>query len=81
MMRKLIPFLLLFLLTIPLKAQVNFELSVRNINQTALNILEFDVYLLDTDAEKVLELAICQLGFLFNSQIYSGGSITAAMDN
>ena len=80
-MRKLIPFLLLFLLTIPLKAQVAFELSVRNMNQTALNILEFDVYLLDTDAEKVLELASCQLGFLFNSQIYSGGSITAAMDN
>lgn len=80
-MKKLIPIIIAFLLAGPLKAQVNFELSVRNMNQTALNILEFDVYLLDTDADKTLELASCQLGFLFDSRIYSGGSITAAMDN
>lgn len=80
-MKKLFLYISILLLTLPLKAQVSFELSVRNLNQTALNILEFDVWLLDTDPNQAFELASCQLGFLFNSQIYSGGSITAAIDN
>ncbi len=64
------------------KAQVdNFILSVQNLTQTASNVLEFDVYLLDGDPGQVFELAGCQLGFLFNSNIYSGGSVTVTNDN
>jgi hypothetical protein len=59
----------------------DFQLSVRNLQQTATNRLEFDVYLLDTDAGQPFELASCQLGFLINSLIYTGGSITVTIDN
>ena len=59
----------------------DFELSVRNMTQTAPNRLEFDVYLLDTDPGQIFELASCQLGFLINSLIYTGGSITVTIDN
>ncbi len=63
-------------------AQVDsFIISVQNLTQTASNKLEFDVYLLDTDASQPMELAFCQLGFLFNSSIYSGGTISAEIDN
>jgi hypothetical protein len=59
----------------------DFELSVSNLTQTATNKLEFDVYLLDTDAGQTFELASCQLGFLINSLIYTGGSISVTIDN
>ncbi len=50
----------------------DFQLSVRNLQQTAQNRLEFDVYLLDTDAGQPFELASVQLAFLINSQITTG---------
>lgn len=57
-----------------MNAQIdNFEISIRNVNQTAQNVLEFDVYLLDRDPVQTFELASIQLGLLFNSLIYSGG--------
>ena len=59
----------------------DFQLSVRNVTQTASNTLEFDVYLLDTDAIQPFELASCQLGFLLNSSIYSGGILSVAINN
>ena len=59
----------------------DFELSVRNITQTAPNRLEFDLYLLDTDPGQVFELASCQFGFLLNSFIYNGGTLSVVIDN
>lgn len=59
----------------------NFRLAVVNLQQTDVNRIEFDVYLLDTDAGTPFELASCQLGFLLNSSIYSGGTLSAAIDN
>ena len=59
----------------------DFELSVRNLTQPAPNRLEFDVYLLDTDAGQPFELASVQLGFLINSLIYNGGTITVTINN
>lgn len=72
----------MYLLNIAANGQVeNFEISVRNLTQTAVNKLEFDVFLLDTDPDQSFELSSCQLGFLFNSYIYSGGSVTVEIDN
>ena len=59
----------------------DFQLSVRNMTQTASNRLEFDVYLLDTDPGQTFELASCQLGFLINSLIYTGGTLTVTINN
>ena len=63
-------------------AQVgNFNITVENVTQTAANVLEFDVYLLDTDPLQSFELASWQLGFLLNSSIHSGGSISGVINN
>src|SRR5512142_3050401 len=59
----------------------NFTLSVQNLTQTAPNKLDFDVYLLNTNAAQPMELATIQLGFLLNSQIYTGGTLTATISN
>ncbi len=58
-----------------------FTISMRNFSQTATNKLEFDVYLLDTDPTLPFELGTCQLGFLFDSDITNGGTISIAIDN
>lgn len=62
-------------------ANEDFSLTVQNFTQTAPNKIEFDVYLLDSDPGQPFELASTQLGFLFNSGIWTGGTITAAIDN
>ena len=59
----------------------NFTLSVQNVSQTAPNKLDFDVYLLNTNAAQPFELASIQLGFLLNSLTYTGGTLTAAINN
>lgn len=82
----LIVLLISFVLT---KAQIryaplsteNFTISVKNMAKTAPNKLEFDVYLLDGDASQRFELGSCQLGFLFNSLIYKGGTVTVDVNN
>lgn len=72
----------LLLTSAQLKGQVEaFNLTVQNLVQTATNRLEFDVYLLDTDPGQTFELASMQLGFLFNSLIYTGGSVTVTYSN
>ncbi|MDF1560219.1 MAG: gliding motility-associated C-terminal domain-containing protein [Bacteroidales bacterium] len=72
----------LFTVSFALNAQIdNFEISIRNVAQTAQNVLEFDVYLLDKDPGQPFELASVQLGLLFNSLIYSGGTVTVTYDN
>lgn len=92
LLTQLIKALLLFVMVLSFtvsNAQLNyapvatedFNLTVQNLTQTAPNKLEFDVYLLDTDPGQPFELASTQLGFLFNSGIYAGGTVTAAIDN
>jgi len=73
--------LMAFMLSGIMAYSQSFTYSVQNLGQTASNILEFDVYLLDTDGSEPFELASSQLGFLCNSLIYTGGSITAIIDN
>jgi len=82
----LLAFVLAFTLT---KAQINyaplavedFSLTVNNMTQTANNKIEFDVYLLDTDPAQDMELASIQFGWLFNSGIYTGGTVSAVINN
>jgi len=59
----------------------DFTLSVQNVTQSAANKLEFDVYLLDTDPDNSLYLSTIQFGLLFNSDIYTGGTLSVAIDN
>lgn len=73
-------YLLLANISLFVQAQ-DFIFSVKNLEQTAANKIEFDVYLLNTDSAYTMELASCQLGFLFNSSISSGGTLSAAIDN
>jgi gliding motility-associated-like protein len=79
---KAIAFLVLLLSTSLANAQIgNFTLSVQNLVQTAPGTLEFDVYLLDTDPGQPFEFATSQFGFLLNSGIYTGGSLSVAINN
>ena len=59
----------------------DFQLTVRDIIQTAPNILEFDIYILDTDPLNDFYLSTMQFGILFNSAIYTGGTISASISN
>ena len=62
-------------------ATEDFNLSVQNFVQPTANTIEFDVYLLDTDASQDFELASIQLGFLLNSAIYTGGTLSVSYNN
>ena len=62
-------------------ATEDFNLSVQNFVQPTANTIEFDVYLLDTDASQPFELASMQLGFLLNSAIYTGGTLSVSYNN
>jgi hypothetical protein len=57
----------------------DFNLTLANDVQTASNILEFDVYLLDTDPTQAFEMAAVQAGILVNPAIYNGGTITMSI--
>lgn len=59
----------------------DFNLTVQNLVQTAVNKLEFDVYLQDMDPAEPFELASLQFGFLLNSGIYTGGTLTGVINN
>ncbi len=63
------------------KANTDISISFLNVTQPTDRTLEFDVYLLDTDPAQPFELAGVQLGFLFNALIYTGGTVTGALDN
>jgi hypothetical protein len=58
-----------------------FTLSVLNLKQTTPKTLEFDVYLLNTEAGQPFELASFQFGLLLNSDSYNGGNITVTYNN
>ena len=62
-------------------SSTDYLLQVLNLTQPTDNTIEFDVYLLDTEPSQALQLASVQLGFLLNSGIYSGGTVTAAISN
>ncbi len=76
-----IPFLSLLTARSAYAGPDDFQLTLRNIVQTAPNRLEFDIYILDTDPADDFYLSTEQFGILFNSSIYSGGSITATINN
>lgn len=60
----------------------SFSLSVQNLVQTAPNVLEFDVYLLNSlPSGTSFELAKIQLGFLINASIHTGGTLTLTLNN
>jgi PKD-like domain len=59
----------------------DFELSVRNVTQPTANILEFDLYLLDTDGLQPFEFTALQMGLLLNSSIYGTGGLTVTYSN
>ena len=59
----------------------SFRITVQNIVQTGPRTFGFDVFLQNTDPTQSFELASCQLGFLMNSLVYSGGSLSAKIDN
>jgi hypothetical protein len=62
-------------------ATEDFTLTVLNMVQPTDHTLEFDVYLLDTDPLQDFELGSVQLGFLLNSAIYTGGTLSATINN
>ena len=60
-------------------AESDFELTIRNVVQTTDRILEYDIYLLDTDASQNFELATVQAGILLNSSIFAGGTMSVSL--
>ena len=70
------------LLTFSTVSASDFLLSIQNEQQTAANKLEFDVYMQNTRTSPLTyELATIQLGLLFNSSIYTGGTVSASISN
>jgi hypothetical protein len=57
----------------------NFNLTLANDAQTANNVLEFDVFLLDADGYEPFEMAAVQAGIVVNPGIYNGGTITTSV--
>jgi len=84
---KTLAFLVVVLSALQLNAQrrftplatSDFNLTLQNDVQTADNVLEFDLYLLDTDALQPFEMAAVQAGILVNPGIYNGGTITISI--
>lgn len=60
-----------------LHAQNTFQLTIQNVHQTSDRVLEFDFYLLDTGTPS-FELASLQFGFMVNSSIYTGGTLSVS---
>ncbi len=76
------PITLLLLLVTGLQVNAqdsNFNYTIANDVQVTDRILEFDLYLLDTDPGQPFELAAIQAGILVNPGIYNGGTITLAI--
>jgi hypothetical protein len=56
-----------------------FNYYIANDVQSSGNVIEFDLYLIDTNPASPLELASIQSGILVNPAIYNGGNITASI--
>jgi len=57
----------------------DFTFTIANDLQVSDKVLEFDLYLLDTDASQTFELASVQAGILFNAAIVNGGTISMSI--
>ncbi|KAF0196142.1 MAG: ig family protein [Bacteroidetes bacterium] len=57
----------------------DFLITISNVTQTAGNVLQFDIYLEDTDPSQTMELASIQFGINFNTQILNGAPQTVNM--
>ncbi|HEX2967503.1 MAG TPA: T9SS type A sorting domain-containing protein [Bacteroidales bacterium] len=64
-----------------LATETDFTIQVRNLTQPTDRTIEFDVYLLDNDPAQPFQLGSMQLGFLLNSGIYTGGTLTVSYSN
>ncbi|MBK6964148.1 MAG: T9SS type A sorting domain-containing protein [Bacteroidales bacterium] len=62
-------------------AETDFQFTMTNIVQPAgtNNIIEFDLYILDTDPSQVLPMATAQFGINFNLGILNGAATTTGM--
>ncbi|MBK6346609.1 MAG: hypothetical protein IPF68_11875 [Bacteroidales bacterium] len=56
-----------------------FMLTIPFVDQTAPNVFEFDIYLLDVDPAVPFQLATIQAGINFNIAMLNGAAITAGM--
>ncbi len=61
------------------RSSQDFAISIRNIVQTSDRTIEFDLFLLDTDAAQTFELASVQCGITVNPGIYAGGTFSSAL--
>ena len=57
----------------------DYTFTLRNDAQTSTKVLEFDLYLLDTDITEPFQLATAQAGITVNPAIYNGGTITLSV--
>ena len=77
---KTISLFLLILGSLQVDAQdSNFNYTIANDIQVSDRILEFDLFLLDTDINSPFELAATQAGIIVNSGIYNGGTISVSI--
>ena len=77
---KVIPLLLVMVASLCVKGQdSDFNFTIENDVQTARNILEFDLYVKDTDAGAIFKLSTIQAGITVNPAIYNGGAITVSI--
>ncbi|MBK6347752.1 MAG: hypothetical protein IPF68_17800 [Bacteroidales bacterium] len=62
-------------------AEEDFLITLQNMVQPAgtTNILEFDIYIVDTDPSQDLQMATFQAGINFNLSILNGQAVTATM--
>ncbi|MBK6965959.1 MAG: T9SS type A sorting domain-containing protein [Bacteroidales bacterium] len=62
-------------------AETDFQITMQNIVQPpgTTNVIEFDIYILDTDPSQDLPMATAQFGIYFNLQILNGAAITNGM--
>jgi len=80
-----LPLLSIILTFFAVNAQARYApIDVSSVNYTITNVtlvsdrvLEFDLYLKNTDASQPFELSIIQAGILVNSEIINGGNVTA----
>lgn len=57
----------------------DFLLTIRNVIQTSVNTLQFDIWLVDADPAQPMELATTQFGITFNTIILNNSPITSGM--
>ncbi|PKP16416.1 MAG: hypothetical protein CVU06_14705, partial [Bacteroidetes bacterium HGW-Bacteroidetes-22] len=56
-----------------------FFIHLENIQQTAPNTMEFDIFILDNNPSDPLDFASCQFGINFNTAFLNGATQTAGM--